>query len=461
MKVLVLSTRVPFVHGGAEELCEHLVRNLGAAGAQAEAFRIPFTWEPAERLMDEMTIARHLRLYNVDRVIALKFPAYLVPWPNKVLWLLHQYRQAYDLRDAGQSNIPDDARGAQILAAIRAADAVAFAEAGCIHTNAPITAKRLLHYNGVAATVLRPPLNDPELFKGGEPAGYVLATGRVNSAKRQHLLIEALRHAPRARLIIAGPPDSATDADALRRLAAAKGVAERVTLDLRLLPRLELANLVNNALAVAYLPFDEDSLGYCTMEAFHAGKPVLTTTDAGGVLDIVHDAATGRGRTLVYVMGSSLKIDVGVLLAAERRRLVLDEQVAIPAFGDIEFPEDANAHLDIERVGRSLLMTGTIDVTAVAPCTRCLAEVRQLVHVDVDEQFEATSDQSDPFAESNVVQGDEVDIGDLVRQLVTSTLPLAVVCAQDCRGLCPVCGNSKNDGSCHCPPETEGDHGES
>ncbi len=160
-------------------------------------------------------------------------------------------------------------------------------------------------------------------------------------------------------------------------------------------------------------------------------------------------------------MGSSLKIDVGAMLAAERRRLTLDEQVPIPAFGDFEFPEAANAHLDVERVGRSLLMVGTIDVTAVAPCMRCLTEVRQAVHVDVDERFEATGDHSDPFADSNVVQGDELDVGDLVRQLVTSTLPLAVACAQDCRGLCPVCGNSKNDGSCHCPPETEGDHGES
>src|SRR5690606_22450122 len=111
MKVLVLSTMVPFVHGGAEELFIHLVRNLQSAGVEAEGFRIPFTWNPAERLIDEMLIARQLRLFNFDLVIALKFPAYLVPWNDKVLWLLHQYRQAYDLLDAGQSNIAPDARG--------------------------------------------------------------------------------------------------------------------------------------------------------------------------------------------------------------------------------------------------------------------------------------------------------------------------------------------------------------
>ncbi|WP_043343785.1 glycosyltransferase family 4 protein [Belnapia moabensis] len=294
MKILVISTMVPFVRGGAEELFDHLVRNLQATpGVEAEGFRIPFTWDPAERLLDEMLIARHLRLDHIDRVIALKFPAYLIPWPNKVLWLLHQYRQAYDLLDAGQSNIPADIRGQQIIAAIRAADNVAFSEAVRIHTNAPITSRRLLHYNKVGSSVLRPPLNDPELFLGGDSEGYILATGRINAGKRQHLLVRALRYAPYARLVVAGPPDTAADAARLRQLVREEGVESRVTLDLRFLPRTELAHLVNQALAVAYLPFDEDSLGYCTMEAFQAAKPVLSVTDAGGVLDIVRNGETG------------------------------------------------------------------------------------------------------------------------------------------------------------------------
>ena len=294
MKVLVLSTMVPFVHGGAEELFDHLVLNLRRQGHDAEGMKLPFTWDPAEGLIEEMLIARQLRLYNVDRVIALKFPAYMVPWHDKVLWLLHQFRQAYDLLDAGQSNIPDTPRGQEILSAIRAGDALAFREARRIHTNAPITSRRLKKYNGFDSSVLRPPLNDPELFTGGEAEGYILATGRVNAGKRQALLVQALRHAPGVRLVVAGPPDTPADEEALRRLAVEEGVEDRLTLDLRFLPRAELARLVNGALAVAYLPYDEDSLGYCTMEAFQAAKPVITVTDSGGVLDIVRDRDNGR-----------------------------------------------------------------------------------------------------------------------------------------------------------------------
>lgn len=330
MKVVVLNNSVPFVHGGAEELFDHLVRNLQMAGVDAEGFRIPFTWNPAERLIEEMLIARQIRLSNVDRVIALKFPVYMVPWHDKTLWLLHQYRQAYDLLDAGQSNIPNDARGTEIVAAIRAADNVAFAESRRIFTNAPITGRRLMHYNGISSTVLRPPLNDPELFIGGESEGYVLATGRVNGAKRQHLLVEALRYAPGISLVVAGPPDSENDALQLREVAERAGVLERVTFDLRFLPRSDLAKLVNRALVVAYLPFDEDSLGYCTMEAFQAAKPVITTTDSGGVLDIVRDGETGLvvepdARALASAMMALVTDPARAMRLGQAGRIAMDD----------------------------------------------------------------------------------------------------------------------------------------
>jgi len=254
---------------------------------------LPFTWEPAETLLDEMAIARCLEVANADRVIALKFPAYLVPHPDKVLWLLHQYRQAYDMWDAGQSNIPATERGEAIRAMIRRADEQAFAEARALFANSPVTAGRMRRYNGVEAQVLPCPLNDPELFLGGPAEGYIFAGGRVGRAKRQHLLVQALKHAPGVRLVIAGPPDSPAEAEELRRLACDLGVESRVTFDLRLLPRPELAALVNNASGVVYIPFDEDSVGYVTMEAFQASKPVITTTDSGGVLEIVKHGHSG------------------------------------------------------------------------------------------------------------------------------------------------------------------------
>ena len=295
MKVLVVNNMAPFVRGGAEELADHLARNLNATpGVQAEVLRIPFRWDPAERLLEEMLLCQTLELVNTDRVVALKFPAYLVPHPDKVLWLLHQYRQAYDLWESGQSNIPDTPRGHAIRRAIRAADGACFAGARALFTNSAVTRARLRRHNGVDAEVLMPPLNDPERFHDAGQGDYIFAGGRVNAGKRQHLLVEAMRfvRSP-VRLVVGGPPDGPADADRLRALVRGHGLEGRVELELGFLPRDRLAARTNHALACAYLPTDEDSVGYVTMEAFHAGKAVLTVTDSGGLLEIVRDGETG------------------------------------------------------------------------------------------------------------------------------------------------------------------------
>ena len=291
MKVLVVNNAAPFLRGGAEELADHLVRGLNAApGVESELLRLPFSWSPAERLVEEILIHQAHRLINVDRVIALKFPAYLVPHAHKTLWLLHQFRQAYDLGDAGHG-LGDAGREGRIKGVIRRADEVAFADCRALYCNSPVTRDRLRRYNGREAQVLYPPLNDAELFTGGEAGGYVFAGGRVAPGKRQHLLVEAMARvrAP-GRLVIAGPPESEAYADRLRALVAEHDLADQVELRLGFHPRADIAAWVNGATACAYLPFDEDSLGYVTMEAFACGKPVLTVTDSGGLLEMVSEA---------------------------------------------------------------------------------------------------------------------------------------------------------------------------
>lgn len=288
MKVLVLNNAAPFVRGGAEFLAEALVKRLETLpGVRAELLRIPFSWSPSERLIEEILIHRSFRLTNADRVIGLKFPTYLIPHHHKTLWLLHQFRQAYDLADAGQG-LGDDARGKAIKQAIRLADEACFRECQAIFVNSPVTQQRLSAYNKIASQVLYPPLNDEELFTPAGYGDYILAAGRVSPGKRQHLLIEAMsRVRSPVRLVVAGPPESTDYAQALQALVRAHGLEEKVQLRLGLWPREELAELMRGARACAYLPYDEDSLGYVTMEAFACAKAVLTTTDSGGLLELV------------------------------------------------------------------------------------------------------------------------------------------------------------------------------
>lgn len=294
MKVVVLNTMEPFVHGGAEELALNLKDQLELRGHEVELLRLPFRADPPDGLPAQVLMARSLKIENADKVIALKFPAYLVEHPNKTVWLLHQLRQAYDFFDAGQSNIPSGADGDYLRRVVKEADRSSLGSVGRLFVNSAVTRDRLLKYNGLPSRILLPPLNQPEYYGGGPDLGYIFAGGRINGHKRQLDLIHALALTKStARLVVAGPADSEADDLALRRAVSAHGLEDRVTLDVRFLERTEYAQYVNECSAVAYLPFDEDSVGYVTMEAAAAGKPVITTNDSGGVLQLVVEGKTG------------------------------------------------------------------------------------------------------------------------------------------------------------------------
>lgn len=295
MKVLVVNSMTPFIRGDIEELADHLVANLNrVAGVSAELMRVPFSWTPHHRVVDEITLCRMLEIDNVDRVIALKFPAYLIPHHDKTLWLVHQYWQVHDLYDAGHSHLPDTAEGDDVRHLIANADADCFRDARAIFVNSRTTRDRLKHHNGYDSEILAPPLNDPEYFENTGQGDYIFAGGPVNAGRRQHLLIEALKCCKSdVRLVIAGAPDTPEDADRIRRAACDPTLTGRLIVDLKYLKRTQAAEYVNSALACAYLPTVEDSAGYATLEAFQAEKPVITFTDSGGVLDIVRNGENG------------------------------------------------------------------------------------------------------------------------------------------------------------------------
>src|SRR6266571_1621890 len=101
MRIAVCRPQVPFVYGGAELMADTLVSELRARGYDAETVSIPFKWYPGTRVLDQAFLWRLVDLTEaddrpIDRVIATKFPAYCVRHPNKVAWVLHQFRQAYE-----------------------------------------------------------------------------------------------------------------------------------------------------------------------------------------------------------------------------------------------------------------------------------------------------------------------------------------------------------------------------
>jgi glycosyltransferase involved in cell wall biosynthesis len=294
MKIAIVNNQVPFVYGGAEFLADWLRERLSAAGHSCEVIRLPFKWNPPQRIVEHMLAARLVKLPTVDRVIALKFPAYYVEHDNKVLWLLHQFRQAYDLWGTSYQELPNTPEGLAIRTAITNSDNRYLRLAKKLYTNSSVVSARLSQFNGISSAVLYPPLKDERAYRCDHYGDYILCAGRVNEAKRPHLLVEAMRFVKSAvRLIVAGKPESQEYSDRLVSLVKAHHLESKVDLHLNFVSEEDKILLYAGALATAYIPYDEDSYGYVSLESFHSRKAVITCNDSGGILDIVTDSLSG------------------------------------------------------------------------------------------------------------------------------------------------------------------------
>ena len=171
--ILVCEAQVPFVHGGAEIHVRELVRELRDRGYLAELVSVPYKWYPKEEILPHAAAWRLLDLsesngQTIDRVIASKFPTYFVRHPNKVAWLIHQYRAAYELCGTVYSDFSHTEQDVGLRETLIKLDTEMLGECRAIYTNAQNTASRLEKYNGLKAEPLYHPPRLAKQIRSGE-----------------------------------------------------------------------------------------------------------------------------------------------------------------------------------------------------------------------------------------------------------------------------------------------------
>jgi glycosyltransferase involved in cell wall biosynthesis len=253
--------------------------------------RIPFKFFPEADIERAMAFCDGYDVaapngQRVDRVISLQFPGYGMRHPEHVVWLMHQHRAVYELYDDGVATPALRALRERIVAY----DQRALTAVQRIFANSRRVAERLREHNGIVATPLYHPPPDAERLHGGESWGYVFFPSRLESLKRQDLLIEAARLlATDTKILIGG---EGPQRERYERLIERHGLGGRVRL-IGAFSEAERIALYEHALAVAFPPFDED-LGYVPLEAMYAAKPVITCRDSGGPLEFVVPGETGE-----------------------------------------------------------------------------------------------------------------------------------------------------------------------
>jgi uncharacterized protein len=121
---------------------------------------------------------------------------------------------------------------------------------------------------------------------------------------------------------------------------------------------------------------------------------------------------------------------------------------------DSAVPEGAEATCDVtlQSYDGGVMATGTVSAPWRGVCRRCTAPVGGQLVVAVRERFcEPGPRHGDPDdEEAYPIVDDELDLRPMVHDAVVLELPLAPLCREDCRGLCPGCGADRNTEPCGC-----------
>lgn len=324
----------PYVFGGTERAVAGLTRAIEERTPhEAELVTLPVVETNLPDLMDAYERFATLDLGEFDRVITVKYPAWAVRHPHKIVYLFHPLRGFYDTWHTFRmpSEVPNPSdhtfamlhlmrqahhRGAydelferwhNAVAAL-GADHPDFAFPGPFARTlvrwldeVALAPDQVERYVALSRTVARRPdyfppgvvpavAHLPAEVEPGDPAPrprpYFFTASRLDGPKRHRLLIDAMAHVDAdVDLVIAGTGPLREE------LEAAAAHDPRVQL-VGFVDDAELPGLYAGALAVPFLPEDED-FGLVTLEAQALGTPVVTCTDAGGPAELVKDRVTG------------------------------------------------------------------------------------------------------------------------------------------------------------------------
>ena len=134
------------------------------------------------------------------------------------------------------------------------------------------------------------------------------------------------------------------------------------------------------------------------------------------------------------------------LTSGEGRHLDLTVKIDPFEFGGERYevvPADVPAQLDISRTtGNGWFVRLRLDAQLSGPCMRCLEDAGRSIAIDVREVDQPGSE--DEELQSPYLDGDELDVRSWTRDALVLELPAQIVCSDDCKGLCSVCGENLN-----------------
>lgn len=285
MRIALVSSDPGTSYGGTEVLMDALAKRLRDLDIETDMVFHPASFSNLEEITSTISLVQKLDLTEYDMVITFRFPSYFVDHPNKLIWLLHQFRPLMD-NYGTEFGFPKTFSNDLLKQQLERLDQEVFSKAGRkLRVNSEITRSRTIDSVGINPIILMCPLSHQfeEIASITKPPevvfdNFIFAGGRISPDKRQHLAVFAAIESG-VKLVVAGPPDNSDYTKELLRLAESK----QILIIPRKLSPSELAWLYSHCMAVFYGPKNEDSYGYIAGEASYFGAEVITCLDSGDV----------------------------------------------------------------------------------------------------------------------------------------------------------------------------------
>lgn len=155
-----------------------------------------------------------------------------------------------------------------------------------------------------------------------------------------------------------------------------------------------------------------------------------------------------------------MRYDIHDKLCKRDAQVALDFDAPVPPGTDVEFVGNVTGEITLRNIGGEIAAWGHIEATALMECARCLETHKEPISFDfsescsfeqIDEPLAYTSvADEEETAAIPILDGDIVDISELVRQLLVLNAPSRSICSEECEGLCPHCGKNLNVAHCNC-----------
>jgi len=151
---------------------------------------------------------------------------------------------------------------------------------------------------------------------------------------------------------------------------------------------------------------------------------------------------------------SSFSVDLASL-APGSHRIGLQCEASELGLSQQDWPRPVHGDFDVEKSGDQIRVKGLLSAVASLECVRCLKVFELQVRPPFDLYAERAGTgrklDEDALERDDYMKfhdGRKLELGDAAREVLLLELPMAPLCRDDCRGLCPVCGADRNVEAC-------------